>query len=367
MLYLASALLLNVLFAYPFTYKLGAPTFIPKPDKKISMYVPDCSMAVVVERDMKETYFWSDGVNKTFRTSSSHITNPGRIDPSWSVLNSSGIIDHHDSWGNWLVAAFRVNGSDTDLFGYSHNEDHHFDGSNVTKGPDHREWYSMTYVTSKDDGRSWQKHGLVVDDPKPYNIPDWSGGAQFFTVVRDYSGKYAFFGYNNRCIAFATKDPLGRDGTWLRWFNGSFSFPGTSSDNDMIKIYNFAKGKDGRYLKCLPGLSHGAYGPAFTHYNTYLKLYIMAYSRFTADAHWKKFWMKWSNDGIHWEEGEMPLIMNATLPDKEKYTFIMPTILTEKNGEAGEDAYLFYGRDPRQDGIKWGKDFFVRKMEFFKN
>jgi len=352
----------------PFSFEFAEETYIPAPNDKFPVYFPDAELAIAVENDVDELMFWTDGVNMTFRTEGPDFTQQ-TPDPMWSVMNSSSDKNAVDVSGDWLNSVFRVKKGEPNLFAFVHGENHYFNGSVGPTGKGHREWNFAFYATSEDDGRTWKKQGLVTSDPKPFNLPAHNGGQSpdSFLRLRDGAGFMAF----SPGVAMRTSDPLGRPGTWLRYFNGSWSYPGVlTNEEEVYYYYNKYCGfknnwKD--HVKCsrLPGLDdRNVAGPVTVTYNKYLDLYVMVFTRWGSTG-WKRMYMKYSYDAINWDEQWIPMVWNQTEKNSSEHEYQWAQIVSRSTGESDRESWVLYGKTPRQHG-RWGRDFFQRKITFQK-
>lgn len=345
----------------PFTFTFpGKPTIIPfpSPKDKFPVYFPDAQIAITVESNADETMFWSDGC-KNMRSEGPTLDQQAP-DPLWNILNCSKDTDAPDVSGDWLLEVFRFKKDEPRLFGFVHDENHYFNGTVPPSGPGHKEWYASTYVMSEDDGRSWEKIGEILSEPKPYNVPAHNGGIGVNTVVRSRDGK-GFFGYGP-CQAFRSYDDFGRPGTWYRWFNGSFGVPGVLTDPKEVARYHTIE--NGRMLKCLPGMKNDMkYGTTTVTFNEYLGLYLMVKQRWGNN---NLAYLRYSYDAIHWEpEAYIPMIWNQTEPGNDVAHYGYPQLLHQRNGESNQENYLLYYRTPTVDPKKY-RDFIHRKTIFQK-
>ena len=244
--------------------------------------------------------------------------------------------------GNWLLAAFRIGGPDSQqLVGFTHVEIHQF------KCPgSYAEWNAAAVVRSSDDGRSWSREGLAIGDPQPCK-PQF-GGSGYSSVLRQPAGgaaapalrdgdRIAWRGWGG-CHGYASTDVTGAAGTWTRYFNGGFTEPGV-----------------GGRESCLPGLGANIAAP-IVHWNTYLERFVMLTSYWGRN---REIWMYTSADGVSW--GRPSLLVNSTVHD----IAYGQVIGADSSHEAGREATLVYAANPpTAPGAH--RDFVTRAIRFTK-
>lgn len=176
--------------------------------------------------------FWTDGTTYRAEGTAALGSFPVTTHPPAPVL-LSGPTGSYDGNGNWLLAAFRLGGpASAELVGFTHAENHVW----RCQGSGYGEWNSGAVVRSTDDGKSWAQEGLAVADTQPCNAT--FGGAGYSSVVPAY-GRLAFVGYGG-CGAYASSDPRGAAGSWMRWNGSTFSDPGVNNTGSTAR-------------HCLPG------------------------------------------------------------------------------------------------------------------
>lgn len=223
--------------------KLGPEVVRPKLSTGPEYQFPDAALAFLAEpqleparegNDQGTLMFPSDG--KTFRTTGPDLFHQEKPDPAGPVLGL-GKNGSYDMNGNWMLAAFRIGGRNSQqLVGFTHCEIHQF----KCPGP-YAEWNAAAVVRSSDDGRSWSREGLAVGDLQPCK-PAF-GGHGYSSVLRQPASANArdadasiFWRGWGGCNGYASTDVTGAAGTWTRYLDGKFSEPGVGGKQSCLPV-----------------------------------------------------------------------------------------------------------------------------------
>jgi hypothetical protein len=234
-----------------------------------------------------------------------------------------------DNAGAWLYSVHRLEGDN--LIGFYHGEDHEWP-PNIGPVPDPINgipiaWFSIAYVTSDDNGKSWTKHGQILTTPKPVD-PQYGGPANHCVVYDNKNSRWVIFFTDGPITAAISEDPEGKPGTWYKLNNGSFSEPGL-----------------GGKAESLEGLLYYWGGTPSVHFNNYLNKWVMVYHS------WE---MEYDNNGtprasilfttsdnlIRWTTPAV--LMQADANEMLWHA----TIIGSSDTEAGREAVLYYGHWP---------------------
>lgn len=303
------------------SFTLGPEQIQPYPSPHPYQF-PDAAFSVLDSLSSNTTrlMFWSDGT--TFRVEGPGFFPSNTPMPLTPVL-STGPKGSYDANGNWMLATFRLNG--TNLVGFTHVENHGFNCPG-----NYAEWNAGAVVVSNDDGYTWSRSGLAISDPQPC-IPTF-GGMGYSSVIRSGTNFLGFGG----CTGFISNDPSGSSGSWYRYKDGSFSSPGINGTSD-----------------CLPGVPANVCCP-IVHYNSFLNKFVMIYDL------WGKggtLYISTSSDGINW--GESSILLQAAVNRSIAYGQV---IGDHNNSVAGEVAILAYAAAPPVGDEP--RDFIYRAITF---
>ncbi len=186
--------------------------------------------------------------------------------------------------GMWMEATYRAD--DGTVYGWYHNEPPGLCGNSRLTAP------RIGALVSRDDGRTWQNLGIVLDAPtgsftcSTQNFY-FAGGNGDFSVILDRSGQYFYFfistyhrqiGEQGVAVArmrFEDRDdPAGK--VW-KWRDGGWNEPGLG----------------GLVTTTFPALidwhranANAFWGPA-VHFNTHLETYVMLLNH-AVDRNWRQ-------------------------------------------------------------------------------
>ena len=278
----------------------GVPIFQWFPDGHISMVRE-------IETDQYAMY-WAG--HKSYRSLGQYQFPEFQLTlaPADEILGGKTDVDAWDNGGSWLMSVFRVDG-DT-LVGFYHAEDHYYG----TDNPGNIAWKSLARVVSYDNGMSWEQPERIIisNEPKP-EIPTW-GGAGDNSVIWDEVNKRWLCYYQEHYIMLAMSgDPLGRPGTWYKYYEGSFSQPGMGGLSSQVN-----------------GLTIAGGNPS-VHFNSYLNKYVITYHGWN-----RSIYLSTSANGIDWE-----VPANIIAPSGQRRVWY-PTIIGETDVSAGKVARIYY-------------------------
>lgn len=309
---------------------LGPVQIVPAPDGlRDYRFCPDGHISFLRDGDQFQMY-WAGST--TYRTRGLSVMTMTDAQP---VLQP-GSRGSFENGGAWLNSVFRLAGNK--LIGFYHAEDHEFEGDPASR---YVAWKSIACCFSADNGLHWQKERQILTSSrsKPQQ-PMW-GGCGDFCVVRDEKNRrwICFFQEHNLCMA-SSEDPLGKPGTWRKYYHGRFIEPGLGGRSTPIE-----------------GLEAHAGGNPSVHFNTYLKKWVMVWGT------WEKsstspdsIWLSSSNDLLKWSA---PQVLVAAQGAQRCW---YPTIIGDSDVSAGQKSLLCYAYFP--DKSKSRRHFAVRQITF---
>ncbi|MGE0130929.1 MAG: hypothetical protein AB7U82_22860 [Blastocatellales bacterium] len=205
--------------------------------------------------------------------------------------------------GQWIEATYRAN--DGTLYGWYHNEPPGLCNNNSRLTAPR-----IGAIISRDDGRTWQNLGIILDAPFGSLYCDtknyyFAGGNGDFSVILDQSGQYFYFfistyhrQFGEQGVAVARMKLEDRDnptGKVWKWRDGAWNEPGLN----------------GRVTTTFPALidwhrdnANAFWGPS-VHYNTHLETYVMLLNH-AVDRNW-------SQEGIY-------ISFNSNLQDPQGWS-----------------------------------------------
>jgi hypothetical protein len=231
-----------------------------------------------VEWDSQGRIFLFTSSQQPFRSSGSSL-----FDLAWPALPVVIPPRADVRGGQWIEATYRA--EDGTLYGWYHNEPPGLCGnSSRLTAP------RIGALVSRDDGRTWQNLGIVLDAPAgSLNCSTqnyyFAGGNGDFSVILDQAQQYFYFfistyhrQFNEQGVAVARMKFEDRDapiGTVWKWRDGGWGEPGLG----------------GRATTTFPALidwhrtnANAYWGPAI-HYNTHLETYVMLLNH-AIDRNW---------------------------------------------------------------------------------
>ena len=313
--------------------ELGPIEIVPEPDPGLPGYrfCPDGHISFLRDGDRFQMY-WPGST--TYRTRGRSVMAMATAQP---VLEA-GLPGSFENGGAWLNSVFRRSGNK--LVGFYHAEDHEFEGDPQSQ---YVAWKSIACCLSSDNGLSWQKEGQILTSsrPKPRQ-PSW-GGCGDFCVVRDekHARWLCFFQQHALCIA-CSEDPLGKPGTWRKYYRGDFREPGLGGRSSPIA-----------------GLVDHAGGNPSVHFNTYLQRWVMVWGTWERTSpRPESIWLSTSDDLLKWSA---PQVLVAARGEERCW---YPTIIGDSDVSAGQKALLCYAYFP--DKTKAHREFVAREITFHK-
>jgi hypothetical protein len=316
-----------------FTVTLGPEQLFPYPSPH-PYQSPDSAFAVLEDNGPASLMFWTDG--STYRVVGPPTTPginamPSATAPSPLTPVLTGDTSNNASYdynGNWLLSAHRLPNST--IVGFTHTENHNF-----PCGGGYAEWNYGAVVASDDDGVTWRRLGLAIEDPQPCKAA--FGGSGYSSVLPHPDG--GFLGYGG-CSAYRSLSPEGLPGTWLRYYEGNFSQPGTG----------------GGLQTCIPGVPGNACCP-IAHYNAFVGAFVMIYTTWgTNDT----LYIAASEDGI--EYGPSALLYKAEGGRAIAYGQVIGATNSSAVGAGAATATLVYAAAPPVSGFP--RDFVYRNITF---
>lgn len=317
-------------------FSLGESAIVPNhAEVPIYYWYPDGHIAVLPEDDGQWVMYWSEAFNYRTIGPTQFPEDQHTLDPGDMIFGDRGNWEGYDNGGKWLMSVFRMSGDS--LIGFYHAEDHWYPH---TVCSDCMGWKSIGVCYSYDNGFSWEDGGQTITSHIPRPESPEHGGIGDICVVRDTvnTGWICFY-QNDYICAAASSDPLGRPGTWHKYYEGSFSEPGLGGQNTF-----------------LPGLdTHPGTSPS-VHYNTYLEKWVIVWGGWA----WVPFdiFISASVDLIHWET---PRSVVSSVDGGFAW---YPTIIGETNVKAGKEARLYYA-DMESDFSQ--RDFIGRTITFSRD
>ncbi|WP_242094158.1 T9SS type A sorting domain-containing protein [Aestuariivivens sediminicola] len=289
----------------------------------IGGYFPDAGISVL-EIDSNYYAFWAMFENYRSIASSPLLQNHvGQLDPATAVFGgrepNNGTSNGFNDGGMWFIGVRKLD--DGRLAGFFHAESHWYPRS--TYGG--TAYKSIGVAYSEDNGLTWGTPELILKHfyDKPAT-PDWSGLGDGCVIYNHLKNRYycyytPVFGSVNLSMAIS-EDPAGAPGTWMKWYNGSFSQPGIGGFHSPID------GLSGR-----PGANPSV------HWNTYLEKFIIVFHGWN-----EKLYISASEDGEVWEEPQLLL-------DEGSKTWY-PVVVGTNSSEGGQTVTLYYGNNFQSDG-----------------
>ena len=324
---------------------LGAPKQLMSLGQSGIMWVPDEHTAPIQQPDGSylvlfaantSTYLFS---TKDFLNYSPIIGTPKTaravLGPSCDGIKQS-CLDNYDADYAGASAAFRSSDG-RDLLMIYHAENHYFGGV-------HRTWEhfyaTLGLARSADNGATWTREGGIISgsDPKPsISPPSGVGASEPGAIIAD-GYIYVFYTYapspgypdqNDKYEIQVARAPVSGDGapgTWLKYYNGSFSQPGLGGQGSPVIDY--------------PDFWCAQPWPA---YSTYLKEYVLVY---ICGHGW---YFSTSKDLVHWTQPTGFFQANSAsffvsgLETDEDVTLVTPG---DPPGVIGQSGYVLYANTP---------------------
>lgn len=312
-------------------------------------WIPDEHTAVIQQPDGSyhvffaanvSTYFFSsrDFLNYSVVAGSPNVAQPV-LGPSCDGINHSCLNNYDADYAGANAVFPASNGKD--LLMIYHAENHYFAGV-------HQTWQhfyaTVSLARSTDYGTTWTREGGIISgsDPKPSTAPPSGEGASLPGAIIANNYIYVFYTYapsvgypdqNQKHEIQVARAPLSSDGapgTWLKYYNGSFSQPGLGGLGSPVIQY--------------PEYWCGQPWPA---YSTYLKEYVLVY---ICEHGW---YFSTSTDLVNWtapnnffQSQSTSYFVNGQETDEDV------TLVTPGNppGVIGQNGYVLYAHTPA-----WGE------------
>ena len=222
-----------------------------------------------------------------------------------------------------------------DLAMIYHGEHHPCTGANAE--------VTIGLAVSSDDGATWQRRGKILN-AAPYDFQscderNFYGSGSFSGVVSP-DGKYLYLYHHiwhpdQSCYVALARSEIASGlgpGTWVRYYNGSWSQPGLGGlGSDM-----WHESSRDRESECMAGIPSVSWNPTF-------KMWLAVFVSFTG------FWYTSSVDGIHWSDARLlmrhvTLVAPGSLIDHEQYIYYPSLIDTHatQDGRTNTNALLIY-------------------------
>lgn len=302
-----------------FTVSLGAETTVPNlsPTYPNYQFFPDGHIPRLTD-GAQFMMFWANSTS--YRSTGSSVIQTMSLSPSTQVLGP-GAAGSYDNGGAWLYSVHRLSGQN--LVGFYHAEDHEWPGY---PNPNGIAWKSVATATSADNGVSWTKLGQILTSSatKPA-APTFGGGGDHCVVWDAANSRWTCFYAETLIRVAVSTDATGAPGTWLKYYNGSFSQPGI-----------------GGLQGTIPGLGNHSGGNPSVHFNTSLQRWVMVFHSWdnTQTSSGNSLWITSSADLINWDSPRLLLAASGS----GRYWY--PTILGPTDTSCDQVGTLLYGYWP---------------------
>lgn len=315
-----------------FTITLGTTSVVPNtsPGIPVYPYVPDGHISYLPDAVGGTNYqmYWAGSTS--YRSAGSSLLTQN-INPAVGILAPGSSTSDFDNGGAWIVAVHRLDARN--LIGFYHAEDQNWPGySNPTKIA----WKSTVYCSSANNGVTWIKGGQILTGavPKP-SVPTWGGAGDSCVVYDPDNARWvAFYAPDKIYTAISTNATPG-PGTWLKYYNGSYSAPGLGGNETPV-----------------PGLLTYPGGNPSVHFNTYLHRWVMVWHAWDVPS----IMLSTSADLLNWT-APIPII-TVTTNERVRYA----TIIGRTDLMASRDETLCYGYWP--DITAGFRQFLTRTIHF---
>ena len=278
---------------------INYPHFAYYPDGRISV-VPDGNQYIM---------FWAEFESHRSVGASQFVEDQLKFEPEEAVFGERGNFDSYDNGGSWLMSVYRQDGDN--FIGFYHAEDHWYPHTSNDIA-----WKSIGVTYSNDEGKTWETGERIITSatPKP-GTPTW-GGSGDMCVVWDHKNDrwLAYYQEHNIFMAMST-DPLGRPGTWKKYFNGEFTEDGLGGQQTPLPDFLSAPG-----------------GNPAVHWNTHLEKWVMIWHGWDP----ANIYISTSEDGIRWDPPQTAI--SSDIGGRAWY----PTIIGVTDVESGQEARIYY-------------------------
>lgn len=286
-------------------------------------YFTDGSVPVI-KVDAQYYAFWANYRNYRSISNSPFLENHvDQLDPGTPVFGGrqpdDGSSNGFNDGGMWLIGINRL--SDGRLAGFFHAESHWYPRGTAGWSA----YKSIGVAYSSDNGLSWGSPYQIIkhQQDKPAS-PAWSGLGDGCVVYNHLSNRYYCFytpatGSTALSMAAST-DPNGFEGSWNKWYNGSFSQPGIGGMESPIAN-----------LSSAPGANPSV------HWNDYLEKFIMIWHGWDG-----KLYISSSDNCEIWD------VPRLLLEDGPKAWY--PCIVGTDSTTGGQTIALYYSYDFTEDG-----------------
>ena len=314
-----------------FTIDLGTPSLIPNASGGIPIYpwFPDGHITMLPDGDTFQMY-WAGSTS--YRSVGPTIDSQTRNPSTGYALTAGPSNSDFDNGGAWLMSVFRHDGDH--LIGFYHGEDHYWppDYSN----PGNIAWKSIAFCESTDNGITWTKLGQILTTPKWPFAPKWGGPGDACVVYDEDNARWvAFFQEGNQLLTAISTNEIPGPGTWLKYYNGSFSQPGLNGSASPV-----------------PGLQNHAGANPSVHFNTHIKKWVMVWHTWASTG----IWLSVSDDLLNWNT---PINVVSTSSGQRNW---YPTIIGKTDVLGGEYANLYWAKWP--NASDWPRQFLGASIRF---
>ncbi len=352
-----------------FSITLGAPQRLFSPGQFDTKYIPDEHIPVLQLPDKGYHVFFTGLLDHAHNFSTLMFYTKDFIDYSPVVGNAThaksvfepscdganlSCIENFDA--DYAGADFVYPASDgKDLLMVYHGENHRFGGVHSDWGAGIHFYATVGLARSSDGGVTWKRQGAIISssDPKPQTAPVAAGVSLPGGII---SGDYAYVFYTYLPSTYSYEDAIevarsplsgdGAPGTWMKYYNGSFSQPGLGGLGSSL----------------IPSGTCMHVGQPWPGYSTYLKKYVLVFL-----CNQNSWAISTSSDLVNWTQPAVFYQAPGTFYVKGQETDEYVTLVTpgEPGGVIGQSGYVLYANSSDSDTVP--TELFMRPFNFTMN